>query len=254
MDPEVRQHGPGACPKCGMALEPLIPQAPVAKTEYVCPMHLEIVRPEPGNCPICGMALEPRTATEEEEKNPELGDMTRRFWAAAAMSAPVLIAAMAGELPGSPLLSWASARVWVWFEMLLTTPVVLWAGWPLLERCWERGWLSLVHRSLNMFTLIGMGVSVGYGYSVIAAMAPGIFPPSFRDSSGSVAVYFEAAAAITTLVLLGQVLELRARSRTGAAVNIRISNIEHGIIACPRIGFGQGNVEGMGDGRRGSEE
>jgi P-type Cu+ transporter len=214
MDPEVRQAVPGACPKCGMALEPAIPRAPVVKTEYVCPMHPEIVRAEPGACPICGMALEPRAVTSEEERNPELEDMTRRFWAALAFTIPIMISAMGGELPGSPLHIWASARFWVWFELMLSTPVVLWAGWPLLSR----GWQSLVHRSLNMFTLIGLGVCVAYGYSLFATVFPGIFPLSFRDDSGAVAVYFEAAAVITTLVLLGQVLELRARNRTGAAI------------------------------------
>ena len=214
MDPEVRQRGPGTCPKCGMALEPVIPVAPAAKTEYVCPMHPEIVRTAPGPCPVCGMALEPRTIALEPEKNPELEDMTRRFWVAAVLAAPVLLSAMAGELPGNALRAWASERFWVWFEMLLATPVVLWAGWPLLAR----GWQSVARRSLNMFTLIGLGVSVAYGYSVVAAMFPGIFPASLRNTGGNVAVYFEAAAVITALVLLGQVLELRARNRTGTAI------------------------------------
>jgi Cu+-exporting ATPase len=214
MDPEVRQRGPGACPKCGMALEPVIPQAPAAKTEYTCPMHPEIVRADLGACPICGMALEPKAATVKEERNPELEDMTRRFWAAILMTIPVLISAMTGDVAGNPLRAWASPRFWTWFELLLSTPVVVWAGWPLLVR----GGQSLLHRSLNMFTLIGLGVGAAYSYSVIACVAPWIFPESFRDPSGHVAVYFEAAAVITALVLLGQVLELRARSRTGAAI------------------------------------
>ncbi len=214
MHPDVRQNRPGACPQCGMALEPVVATAPATKTEYTCPMHPEIVRSEPGSCPICGMALEPRVVSAEEEANPELADMTRRFWASLALTIPVVLAAMGEHLPGKPFEKWLEPRGVIWMELLLATPVVLWGGWPFFVR----GWQSLVHRSLNMFTLIGMGIGVAYGYSVVAALAPGIFPPSFRDPEGLVAVYFEAAAAITTLVLLGQVLELRARSRTGAAL------------------------------------
>src|SRR5579864_3957814 len=214
MDPEVHEGEPGACPKCGMALEPAVPAAPSIKTEYVCPMHPQIVRPEPGSCPICGMALEPRLVTAEEQENPELTSMTRRFWVSVALTAPVLVAAMGAYLPGAPLEKLISARALTWVELILATPVVLWGGWPFFVR----GWQSIINRSLNMFTLIGLGVAVAYLYSVVAALAPGIFPPSFRDASGQVGVYFEAAAVITTLVLLGQVLELRARSRTGAAI------------------------------------
>ncbi len=214
MDPEVRQEGPGACPKCGMALEPEIMAAPATKTEWTCPMHPEVVRDEPGSCPICGMALEPRTVTLDEA-NPELDDMTRRFWVSVLFSAPLVAFAMLRHMPGAhemlghTLTAWAS-----WIELALASPVVIWAGWPLLERAWA----SLVGRHLNMFTLIGTGVTVAYVYSVVATIAPRLFPPAFRDAQGHVGVYFEAAAAIVTLVLLGQVMELRARSRTGAAI------------------------------------
>jgi len=214
MDPEVHQTKRGACPKCGMALEAALPTVPSAKTEYVCPMHPEIVRSEPGSCPICGMALEPRVISAEEEENPELTSMTRRFWVSVALTIPILLAAMGANLLGAPLERLISLRALTWVELVLASPVVLWGGWPFFVR----GWQSIVNRSLNMFTLIGLGVAVAYGYSFVAALAPGIFPPSFRDASGQVGVYFEAAAAITTLVLLGQVLELRARSRTGAAI------------------------------------
>jgi len=214
MDPEVLQTMPGACPICGMALEAALPTGPSAKTEYVCPMHPEIVRSEPGCCPICGMALEPRVISAKEEENPELTSMTRRFWVSVALTIPILLAAMGANLLGAPLERLISLRALTWVELVLATPVVLWGGWPFFVR----GWQSVVNRSLNMFTLIGLGVAVAYLYSVVAALAPGIFPPSFRDASGQVGVYFEAAAAITTLVLLGQVLELRARSRTGAAI------------------------------------
>ena len=214
MHPDVRHKGPGVCPKCGMALEPVTLTGPAAKTEYVCPMHLEIVRSEPGSCPICGMALEPRTIAADEEENAELKDMTRRFWVGVLLMFPVLASAMGEYIPGNPLESWASERFWIWFEMLLATPVVLWGGWPFFVR----GWRSIINRSLNMFTLIGLGVGVAYFYSVVATLFPRIFPSSFRDAAGAVAVYFEVAAVITTLVLLGQVLELRARSQTGAAI------------------------------------
>ena len=214
MHPEVRQDRPGSCPKCGMALEAAIPAAPSVKTEYVCPMHPEIVRSEPGPCPICGMALEPRVASAEEEENPEMTSMTRRFWVGVVLTVPVVLSAMGESLPGAPLEKLIAPRAVTWIELALATPVVLWGGWPFFVR----GWQSIVNRSLNMFTLIGLGTAVAYFYSVIAALAPEVFPPSFRDASGLVPVYFEAAAAITTLVLLGQVLELRARSKTGAAI------------------------------------
>lgn len=214
MDPEVHQTNPGACPKCGMALEAAVPAIAATQTEYVCPMHPEIVRSEPGSCPICGMALEPRVVSAEEKENPELTSMTRRFWVSVVLTTPVFLAAMSAYLPGAPLEKLISPRALTWGELILATPVVLWGGWPFFVR----GWHSIVNRSLNMFTLIGLGVGVAYLYSVVAALAPEIFPPSFRDASGQVGVYFEAAAAITTLVLLGQVMELRARSRTGAAI------------------------------------
>ena len=214
MDPEVRQNGPGACPKCGMALEPDIPLAPGTRIEYTCPMHPEIVRAEPGACPICGMALEPRTAFVEEE-NPELVSMTRRFWIGAALAIPILFLGMSDMLPGPPLQLILSMRAMGWIEFVLATPVVLWCGWPFFER----GWVSIVNRSLNMFTLIAIGTGTAYLYSVVAVVAPGMFPASFR-ARGQVPIYFEAAATITALVLLGQVLELRARGRTSAAIRL----------------------------------
>ncbi len=218
MDPEVRQDSPGACPKCGMALEPAIPPAPATRVEYTCPMHPQIVRPGPGSCPICGMALEPRTVVAEDERNPELTLMTRRFWTCVALTIPVLALGMSDLIPGQPVQRWISMRAAGWVEFALATPVVLWGGWPFFQR----GWASLVNRSLNMFTLIALGTGTAYVYSVAAVLFPGVFPPSFHSSShgmpGAVPVYFEAAAAITTLVLLGQVLELRARSRTSAAI------------------------------------
>jgi Cu+-exporting ATPase len=214
MDPEVRQKGPGPCPKCGMALEPETIQAPATKTEFVCPMHPEIVRAEPGACPKCGMALEPRTVMLDEGENAELVDMRRRFGVSVVLAALVLASAMGKMIPGNPLTGVASQRAWTWFELILATPVVLWGGWPFFVR----GWQSLVNRSLNMFTLIGLGVAVAYVYSFVAAIFPGIFPDSFRGHDGEVGVYFEAAAVIVALVLLGQVLELKARHRTGAAI------------------------------------
>jgi len=214
MDPEVRASNPGSCPKCGMALEPEVPVAPATRVEYTCPMHPQIVRPGPGSCPICGMALEPRTVSVVDDENPELRDMRRRFWISAALALPVLIVAMADSLPGHPLNALASSRAQTWYELVLATPVVLWGGWPFFVR----GWNSIIHRSLNMFTLIGLGVGVAYVYSLVATLFPGIFPDSFRGEGGVVAPYFEAAAVIVALVLLGQVLELKARSQTGAAI------------------------------------
>jgi P-type Cu+ transporter len=216
MDPEVAQTGPGACPKCGMALEPMTPATPATKTEYVCPMHPQIVRDEPGSCPICGMALEPRVVTLEEEENPELKDMKRRFWASVALTAPVLFLAMSEMVPGRPIQHALSPRLLTFIQFALATPVVLWGGRPFFER----GWASIVNRSPNMFTLIAIGTGAAWLYSVIATFLPDIFPASFRGHGGEVAVYFEAAAVITTLVLLGQVLELRARSRTSSAIKM----------------------------------
>ena len=184
------------------------------QAEFTCPMHPEVRQIGPGTCPKCGMALEPLVISAEEDDNPELKSMTRRFWIGLALTIPVLLATMADLIPGRPLAQMASARVWTWFELIVATPVILWGGWPFFVR----GWQSLVNRSLNMFTLIALGVGVAYAYSLVAAILPGIFPASFRNEAGSVAVYFEAAAAIVTLVLLGQVLELRARSQTGTAI------------------------------------
>ena len=214
MCPEVRETRPGACPSCGMALEPDVPQAST-HTEYTCPMHPEIVRAGPGACPICGMALEPRTVAAREE-NPELRDMTRRFWVGVVLTVPLFAIAMASmfwphaftrALNGLPLSL-------PWLEFGLSTPVVLWCGVSFFERFW----MSLINRSPNMFTLIGLGTGVAYIFSVVATVAPRIFPESLRGMGGYPDVYFEAAAAITTLVLLGQVMELRARSRTSAAI------------------------------------
>jgi Cu+-exporting ATPase len=213
MCPEVLASKPGPCPKCGMALEPTIPLA-ATRTEYTCPMHPQIVRPGPGFCPICGMALEPRTVTATEEENPELRDMTRRFWISLILTIPLLTIAMVDMLPGMPIEHALPAGWLPWIELLLATPVVLWGGWPFFQR----GWASLVNRSTNMFTLIAMGTGVAYLFSLTATIFTSVFPASFRDMSGNPPVYFEAAAAIVTLVLLGQVLELRARSRTGAAI------------------------------------
>ena len=214
MCPGVEQPGPGACPKCGMALEPEVPAALATRTQYTCPMHPEVVRDEPGDCPVCGMALEPTTVTLEEEENPELVDMTRRFSISVLLTVPVVVLAMGELIPGVSFEWLGSVEVRSWLELVLATPIVAWGGWPFFVR----GWQSLISRNLNMFTLIGLGTGVAYTYSVVATAAPGIFPASFHGAHGEVAVYFEAAAAIVTLVLLGQVMELRARSRTGAAI------------------------------------
>ncbi|MCR4432450.1 MAG: heavy metal translocating P-type ATPase [Caldiserica bacterium] len=213
MHPEIREKKPGSCPICGMALEPLTPSVTPAETEWTCPMHPEIVRDSPGSCPICGMALEPRTITGEE-KNPELKDMTRRFWAGLILTIPLILIAMRNYIPGLSLMDrLLSHELLKWAEIILATPVVLWAGWPFFVR----GWQSIITRKLNMFTLIALGVGVAYIYSIVAALLPGIFPASFRRGN-EVSLYFEAAAVIVTLVLLGQVLELKARSKTGAAI------------------------------------
>ncbi|HZC24736.1 MAG TPA: heavy metal translocating P-type ATPase, partial [Candidatus Binatia bacterium] len=213
MHPEVRQQGPGSCPKCGMALEPAEIPATTSHTEYTCPMHPEIVRSEPGNCPICGMALEPREVTAEAS-NPELADMNRRFWVSVVLSIPMLAYMVLQFLPGQPAAHWFSARIWAFVEFALATPVVLWCGAPFFER----GWQSVRNRSLNMFTLIALGTGTAFVYSVSATLFPHLFPASMRVNNGQVAVYFEPAAVITALVLLGQVLELRARSQTGSAI------------------------------------
>ncbi|MEE9464864.1 MAG: copper-translocating P-type ATPase, partial [Candidatus Neomarinimicrobiota bacterium] len=177
-------------------------------------MHAEIVQDEPGSCPICGMALEPMTGIAEEEPNPELTDMTRRFWLSVAFSLPLLVLTMGEMVLGLPLLSKLAGPWGNWLQLALATPVVLWGGAPFFQR----GWTSIVNRSLNMFTLIAMGTGVAYVYSLIATLFPGIFPAVFRHMDGSVAVYYESAAVIVTLVLLGQVMELRARSQTSSAI------------------------------------
>jgi Cu+-exporting ATPase len=213
MDPEVRETKPGACPKCGMALEP---ESVVLETaiEYTCPMHPEVVQSGPGSCPICGMALEPRTMTVDEEANPELVDMSRRFWWSVALTAPLLIMTMWEMFAGGPILHVLAGKVGNWVQLVLATPVVLWGGKPFFQR----GYASVIRRSLNMFTLVALGTGVAYVYSVVATLFPGIFPAAFRGPEGAVAIYFEAAAVITALVLLGQVLELRARSQTSNAI------------------------------------
>lgn len=193
------------------ASAPVVP--PRTARSYTCPMHPEIVREAPGACPICGMALEPIDGIPDE-RNPELEDMTRRFWGSLALSVPVFAIAMAEMLPGSPLTARIAPSTLTWIQLALGTPVVLWGGWPFFVRGWE----SLRTRHLNMFTLIAIGTGAAWGYSVLATIVPAIFPASFRGHHGQVAVYFEAAAVIVTLVLLGQVLELRARSQTGAAI------------------------------------
>ncbi|MHB1098388.1 MAG: heavy metal translocating P-type ATPase [Burkholderiales bacterium] len=213
MHPEIRQPGPGSCPKCGMALEPESP-LPMQAVEYTCPMHPEIVRSEPGSCPICGMALEPRNSPVED--NAELSDMTRRFKISVALALPVFVMAMGSDLLPQSLTSHLSKNLVQWLEFALATPVVLWSGWPLFQR----GWISVVNRSLNMFSLIALGVGVAWTYSVVALLLPGIFPPAMHGAGGTVPVYFEAAAVITALVLLGQVMELRARSQTSAAIKL----------------------------------
>lgn len=211
MHPEIRKDGLGSCPKCGMGLELAAPVQSEMETEYVCPMHPEVVQDKPGDCPICGMALEPKTVTAETESNPELIDMSRRFWVSMILSIPLLILTMVGMFADKEFIpgGWQS-----WIEFILATPVVLWGGAPFFIR----GWKSIVNRSLNMFTLIAIGTGVAYGYSFIATFFPGIFPDVFRDVNGIVAVYFEAAAVIITLVLLGQVLELKARDKTSSAI------------------------------------
>ena len=214
MDPEVHQPNPGACPKCGMALEPAAGLGAVEKTNYVCPMHPEVVRDEPGFCPICGMALEAQTVTTVGEANPELALMTKRFWVCVVLTAPVLLLGMSGLIPGKPVQQVLPSRTIAFIQLALATPAVLWGGLPFFER----GWASIVNRNLNMFTLIATGTGTAYLYSLIATLVPGIFPSSFRGPNGEVEVYFEAAATITTLVLLGQVLELRARSQTSSAI------------------------------------
>jgi P-type Cu+ transporter len=205
-----------------MAEVPVHPSMPASKptseqpVEYTCPMHPEIVRDKPGSCPICGMALEPRIISLAEDDNTERKDMTRRFWVSLVLTVPVLLLAMSEMIPGQPLQHSLSMKVINWIQFALATPVVLWGGKPFFER----GWASVINRSLNMFTLIALGTATAYLFSVIALFFPHIFPASFRGHGGEVGLYFEAAAVITTLVLLGQVLELRARSQTSSAIKM----------------------------------
>jgi Cu+-exporting ATPase len=215
MHPDIRQKQPGDCPKCGMALEPVTPQKPETGVRYTCPMHPEISRDEPGNCPICGMTLEPVEMTTGED-NAELTDMSRRFWISTVLAVPVFVSAMGADFFPEIFAELIQPRTRQWLEMVLATPVVLWGGWPFFVR----GWKSVVTRHLNMFTLIALGIGVAWTYSVIAVLFPDIFPDSVRNEMGVIPVYFEAAAVITALVLLGQVLELRARSRTSAAIKM----------------------------------
>ncbi|RMH07257.1 MAG: YHS domain-containing protein, partial [Nitrospirae bacterium] len=212
MCPGVEADKPSACPKCGMALEPEV--GLVSLTKYVCPMHPDVVQDHPGTCPRCGMALEPQTVAAEEEANPELTDMTRRFWIGLVLACPIVGLAMSDLLPGNPVSEILSGRLLHWIQLALATPVVFWVGAPFFHR----GWTSLLNRSLNMFTLISMGTGIAYLYSMLATIVPEIFPQSFRRPTGEVPVYFEAAAVIIVLVALGQVLELRARGRTTSAL------------------------------------
>ncbi|MGH1347624.1 MAG: heavy metal translocating P-type ATPase [Nannocystales bacterium] len=215
MHPEVEQIGPGDCPKCGMALETKGVPGLSTKTEWTCPMHPEVVEDEPGDCPKCGMALESRTVSvDDDADNPELRDMTRRLWFSAALSVPLVAIVMIDMLPSRPISSLLPGRTRAFIELVLATPVCLWSAWPFYVRAVR----SVRNKSLNMFTLIGLGVSVAYLYSLVATLAPGVFPASFRGHGGEVAVYFEAAGVIVTLILVGQVLELKARSKTGAAI------------------------------------
>ena len=196
------------------AVDAIAPAPAPSRAKWTCPMHPQIVRDEPGSCPICGMALEPMTVTADEGPAPELIGMTRRFWIGLALTAPLLVFMIGDMLPGQPLRHLVSPRVAAWTQLALATPVVLWCGWPFFVR----GWQSLVNRSLNMFTLIALGIGLAYAYSVVATLAPGLFPAAFRTHGGEVGLYFEAAAVITVLVMLGQVLELRARSQTSGAI------------------------------------
>jgi Cu+-exporting ATPase len=211
MHPEVRSDKLGDCPKCGMALEAA--EVEPGAVQYTCPMHPQIVRDAPGNCPICGMALE-AMSPQAEAKNPELTSMTRRFWVGLVLTLPLLGVMVADMLPRHPLAGWMAGPWLGWMEFALATPVVLWGGWPFFQRAWA----SVIYRSPNMFTLIAIGSGAAYLYSTVAVIAPGVFPDAFRDMSGGLGLYFEAAAVIVVLVLLGQVLELRARSRTGSAI------------------------------------
>ena len=212
MHPEIVSDMPGDCPKCGMALEPMAAALP--KTIYTCPMHPEIEQDHPGDCPICGMRLEPKTVSAEDSaEHAEIRSLSRKFWIGLVFTVPVLFLAMGHLIPGLHIEKWMPRSVSKWVEFVLATPVVLWAGGMFFSKAWR----SLVNRSLNMFTLIATGVGAAYFYSAVAVLAPGVFPESFRES-GEVGLYFEAAAVITVLVLLGQLLEAKARSQTSQAI------------------------------------
>lgn len=212
MCPGVRSPLPAPCPSCGMALEPAVTEN-LQRTEYVCPMHPEVVQDRPGKCPICGMALEPRTINLEEE-NPELRDMSWRLRVGLALTAPLFLVAMGEMIPGVPIHYWFSPQTSQWIQLALSAPVVFWGGWPFFER----GWKSILNRRSNMFTLIAIGTGVAFLYSVAAVIAPDLFPAHYRNEHGVIGAYFEAAAVIVVLVLLGQVLELRAHSQTSSAI------------------------------------
>jgi len=211
MHPEVQQSSPGICPKCGMGLE-RADGAPAEKIEYTCPMHPEVVSDHPGSCPKCGMALESRTVAIDDAPNPELADMARRFWIGAVLGLPVFTIAMLDMVPGLALHHYAGVLNWI--QLALSIPVVFWCGWPFFERAW----LSVKNVSPNMFTLIALGVGAAFLYSLIATVAPGWFPAGFRTAAGTVMPYFDTAVVVTVLILLGQVLELKARGRTSGAI------------------------------------
>jgi Cu+-exporting ATPase len=213
MHAEINQKGSGSCPKCGMALEPVLPSSPARRSDWTCPMHPQISKDGPGQCPICGMALEARNVTAEES-NPELTNMTRRFWVGVVLTFPLLTLMVSDLLPAQPLQHLVKPQILGWLQFALATPVVLWGGLPFFER----GWQSIIHHSLNMFTLIAIGTGAAYLYSLVAVTVPSLFPASFRDMSGNVPLYFEAATVVTVLVLLGQVLELKARTQTSSAI------------------------------------
>jgi P-type Cu+ transporter len=215
MHPDVQQVRPGDCSKCGMALELSIPISEPTNTKYTCLMHPEIIQDEPGDCPKCGMALEP-ISVDVEEENHELIDLTRRFWVSVVLAFPVFISAMGSEFWPDIFSQFIQAHTRQWLELILATPVVFWSGWPFFVK----GWASIKTRHLNMFTLIALGVGVAWIYSIVAVLLPELFPATVRNDMGMVPVYFEAAAVITALVLLGQVLEIRARSQTNAAIKM----------------------------------
>jgi len=213
MHTDVHKSEPGSCPMCGMTLELEAIGSPAKQGQYTCPMHPQILRDKPGECPICGMTLE-RTTAIVEEAEPESAKMTRRLWVCIGFTLPLLAVMVSDLLSGQPIQHLLSGRTLGWVEFAFATPVVFWGGWPFFQR----GWNSIISRHLNMFTLISIGSGSAYLYSVVAVVLPRLLPPSFRDMSGQLGLYFEAAAVITVLVLLGQVLELKARSQTSGAI------------------------------------